>query len=804
MSFLRGIVPSFAARPGSSRRRYRVEPTVAPACERLEERMLLSGVVPGVAEDEVYATTHILVGFDQGASPDAAAPALEGTKLGDVVSSELGLYQVYLDPGVSVADAVAAYGAAENVAFAQPDYQVQVHLTPNDPRYSSLWGLSKIGAPTAWDSTTGSSDIVVGIIDTGIDYNHQDLAANIWSNSDETAGNGIDDDGNGFVDDVRGWDFYNNDNNPMDDHSHGTHVAGTVGAVGNNSVGVVGVNWKVKLMPLKFLGRNGSGSTSDAVKAVNYARQNGADVINASWGGGGFNTALNNAIQAYHNAGGIFVAAAGNSGRNNDSSAHYPSNYNNVVGVAATDSSDRLASFSNYGTGTVDIAAPGVGILSTTPGNRYASYSGTSMAAPHVAGAMALVWAKNPTWTNSQVISKVYDSAKEILTTRVKHGRLDLAKAIGSGGQTDAQGPRVTNAVWSGSQSGTLNKVRLTFNEAIKTSTFDTGDVALTGPGGGSISVQSVAAVGTSNTIFDVSFASQSAAGTYKAVVGPNITDTKDNLMNQDGDGTNGEATQDQFTTTSTISATKTYSWTGSARIRDRRTTRIRLAISDNVTIDDVDVKVRIQHTWDSDLGVALIAPNGRGRWLIYRRGGSGDNIYATFNDEASTHISRGAAPFNGSFRPESSLSYFDGMSTNGTWQLYVRDYVRGDTGRIREFTMTVKPRAGTSGSSIAELDPALPAEDPTRLVVPVELATADAISNDSAIQQDTADEPVLTLEEVDQPGFDELTTFEVVAGEFDWSEFDAVPDVAPIPTDDLDAVFGDFYQELHDVLATV
>jgi subtilisin family serine protease len=246
--------------------------------------------------------------------------------------------------------------------YAEPDYVVHALMTPNDPSFGLLWGLHNVGqtsgtgdadidAPEAWDVTRGSAAVVVGIIDTGIDYTHPDLAANSWVNTAEIPGNGIDDDGNGYVDDVRGWDFVNNDNDPMDDHYHGTHCAGTIGAVGNNGIGVVGVCHTVKLMALKFLSSSGSGYNSDAVEAVAYATANGATLTSNSWGGGGYSQALKDAIDAAGAAGKLFVAAAGNNSQDTDSVAFYPSCYSspNIIAVAATDHNDALASFSNYG-----------------------------------------------------------------------------------------------------------------------------------------------------------------------------------------------------------------------------------------------------------------------------------------------------------------------------------------------------------------------------------------------------------------------------------------------------------------------
>jgi subtilisin family serine protease len=310
-----------------------------------------------------------------------------------------------------------------NVASFERDAVDQVvSAVPSDPQYSQLWGMSSIAAPAAWNISTGSASVVVAVIDTGVDYTHRDLAANIWTNPGEVAGNGIDDDHNGFVDDAHGYDFVNNDGNPMDDNGHGTHVSGTIAAVANNGQGVAGVNWTSSVMALKFLDADGSGYLSDAIRAVNYATMMrtkygvNVRVMNNSWGGGEYSAALENAIRASSNADILFVAAAGNDGTNNDTSPQYPANYSppNVISVAAVDQNDRLANFSCYGASTVDVAAPGVSIYSTVPNNRYAIYSGTSMATPFVSGVAALAWAVDPTATVAEVRSAILSGADRV------------------------------------------------------------------------------------------------------------------------------------------------------------------------------------------------------------------------------------------------------------------------------------------------------------------------------------------------------------------------------------------------------
>ena len=267
---------------------------------------------------------------------------------------------------------------------AEPNYLVYANISPpDDTHFNRLWGLHNTGqnvngtngtndadidALEAWDVTTGSSDVVVAVVDSGVDINHPDLAANIWTNPGEIPGNGIDDDGNGYIDDVNGWDFYVNDNDPRDADGHGTHVAGTIAAAGNNAAGITGVSWSAQIMALRFLDAWGNGITTDAIAAIEYAAAMGADIINNSWGGGGYSQSLKEAIEA---SGAVVVCAAGNSGWNTDAFiAHYPSNYNsaNIIAVAASDQDDSRAFFSNYGPFSVDVAAPGTNIYSSAPG----------------------------------------------------------------------------------------------------------------------------------------------------------------------------------------------------------------------------------------------------------------------------------------------------------------------------------------------------------------------------------------------------------------------------------------------------
>ncbi len=320
----------------------------------------------------------------------------------------------------------------------EPNLIYRATKIPNDPRYSSQYGHTKISSPAAWDLATGSSSVLVGIIDTGIDYQHPDLEQNIAVNSGEVRSNGVDDDGNGRVDDYYGYDFANDDGNPMDDDAsdgHGTHCAGTVGARGDNDGGIAGVNWRVGLVAVKVLDAQGNGFLSDIAAGIDYAVDRGAAVVSLSLGGPSDSATLENAITRAKQQGVLVVVAAGNESENNDIVPSYPANSpsDNVLSIAATNSSDALASFSNYGADTVDIAAPGAAILSTFPGGTYVSESGTSMAAPFVAGVAALMKSANTSLSYGKIRDLILSSADDVAGLNgkvVTGGRLNAAAAV--------------------------------------------------------------------------------------------------------------------------------------------------------------------------------------------------------------------------------------------------------------------------------------------------------------------------------------------------------------------------------------
>ena len=396
-----------------------------------------------------YVPGEILVKFRSKTSLQTATSI--NASIGATVLERFSLIDVYrfkLPASLTVEEALRSYRNNPDVEYAEPNWIVHADVIPNDPRFSELWGMHNTGqtggtpdadidAPEAWDIRRDSENVLIAVIDTGADYTHPDLATNIWTNPDEIPGNGIDDDHNGFVDDVHGWDFCNDDNDPMDDYFHGTHCAGTIAAVGNNGVGVAGVCWTAKILPIKFLNSSGSGTTANAVRSVEYATLMGADISSNSWGGSGYSQALYDAIAAAGDAGSLFVAAAGNSGNNTDQYPNYPSAYDlpNIIAVAATDHEDVIAYFSNYGLTSVDLGAPGVDILSTVPNNSYATYSGTSMATPHVAGTVALIKAQSPDLNHIQVkelLMATVDPISSLQGKTVTGGRVNAYKALSS------------------------------------------------------------------------------------------------------------------------------------------------------------------------------------------------------------------------------------------------------------------------------------------------------------------------------------------------------------------------------------
>ena len=340
-----------------------------------------------------------------------------------------GLEVVDPQPGSTVREAIDALERSPDVLYAEPDVPRQAFVRPDDPLFDFQWALESTGqtvagrggavdadvdASDAWEVTADADTVPVAVVDTGVDLSHPDLAPNLWRNRFEVSGNGRDDDGDGFVDDVYGWDFVGGDAQPLDEHGHGTHVAGTIGARGNDGYGVTGMAWNAAIIAVRALGADGTGTASNLLAAYRYAVRVGARVVNASLGGPGSSRAEHDVLAGASNT--LFVVAAGNDAADVDSRPTYPCAYDlpNVVCVAATDRNDRLADFSNRGATAVDLAAPGVDVASTWPGGRHVLLSGTSMATPHVAAAAALAFNAAPSLTAGQVAALLRSTADHL------------------------------------------------------------------------------------------------------------------------------------------------------------------------------------------------------------------------------------------------------------------------------------------------------------------------------------------------------------------------------------------------------
>jgi hypothetical protein len=400
-----------------------------------------------------YREGELLVRFKKGVGREAASRA--HAKAGATIRGKfrgLNVEHISLGPGLTVREALDSYKANPDVEHAEPNYFLSAAIQPNDPVFGNQWGLHNTGqtvngssgifdadidAPEAWNIINGTSSIVVAIIDTGLDLSHVDLSSNVWVNGGETCNDSIDNDFNGYVDDCNGWDFVNNDNDPTDDNAqgHGTHVSGIIGAVGNNSQGVAGVSWQISLMPLKILDSAGGGTVADEIQAIQYAVLNGADVINSSLGGdNGVSEFEKEAIEQAGQAGVVFVAAAGNNGTDNDTNAYYPASHPipNIISVASSRIDDGLSLFSNYGSSSVHLAAPGEDIYNTLPWDSYGFMSGTSMSTPFVSGTIALLIANSPSLSALEAREIIFSSVDPKGYNLITGGRLNANNALNS------------------------------------------------------------------------------------------------------------------------------------------------------------------------------------------------------------------------------------------------------------------------------------------------------------------------------------------------------------------------------------
>lgn len=367
------------------------------------------------------------------------------------------IFRLKVPRGADIRRIIQELRTDPGVEYAEPNYLVQACATPDDTLYPQQWGLAKINAPAAWNITTGSNLLVIAVLDTGLDRSHPDFAGNIWVNPGEIPGNGIDDDGNGYIDDIYGWNFAQNNNNPMDDNSHGTYVAGIAGAATNNALGFAGLNWNVKLMGLKNLDSNGTADMATSAAAMTYAADNGADVINCSWGGYGFSSALRDAVNYARMADCVVVGAAGNDPLG---VPFYPAAYHGAISVGATDQADQRASFSNYGY-FLKLVAPGTDVVSLTPGGGFAPLpgtSGTSNSAAFVSGLAALIRANNPGYTTDQIYQKMATTAVDLGTPGWDrfhgHGRINAFDALQG---NDPMTSFMTSPSEESAVSGTVN-----------------------------------------------------------------------------------------------------------------------------------------------------------------------------------------------------------------------------------------------------------------------------------------------------------------------------------------------------------
>ena len=415
-------------------------------------------------ENQELGKSEVLVRFRSGVTKEVITRITSqfNDQVEDRIESVDGLDVIEDEDGKSADEVIAQYRALPEVEYAEANGTITLdhdesgrrHVHANDEMFLQQWGLfnsgenggragADISAMRAWAVTTGSDQVVVAVIDSGVDYSHPDLVNNIWTRPEIIKAYQDDDlTSNDAIDDVHGFNFVDDNDDPMDDNGHGTHCAGIIGAEGDNGLGIAGVNWNVKIMPLKFMDADGTGTTKDAIEAINYVidrKRAGVNVriISASWGSTAKSRALEDVIRRAFDEGILFVAAAGNSSSNNDQTPHYPSSYNlgNVVSVAALNRNDELASFSNYGAKSVHIAAPGQEILSTWLEHGFEEKQGTSMATPFVSGVAALILAENPKMSVSDLRAKLLKSVDVLPSLKGKvssGGRINAAKAVGA------------------------------------------------------------------------------------------------------------------------------------------------------------------------------------------------------------------------------------------------------------------------------------------------------------------------------------------------------------------------------------
>ncbi|MCG8419421.1 MAG: S8 family serine peptidase [Proteobacteria bacterium] len=607
-------------------------------------------------------------------------------------AGELALLE--LDASVTVEQALARLSKNPDVEYAEPNYLI--HITearfPNDASFDELWGLHNTGqtggttgadvrAPDAWSTSVGSRNIIAGIIDTGVDYTHPDLSTNMWVNPNEIPENGIDDDGNGYIDDIHGINAITGSGDPMDDHGHGTHVAGTVGATGNNDSGVVGVNWEVSMVAMKFLPRRGGGKVADAIACINYAldlKQQGVDIrmLNNSWGGVLPTQALEEALVAASDADILLVASAGNLSSNNDESPDYPSSYEipNLLAVAATDHNDELSPFSSYGSLSVDLGAPGSAILSTMPDRQYGMKQGTSMATPHVTGAAALALSVNHTLTAEELKIMLMDSGAPVaaLHGRTASGRrLDVASMVEQVPPPSRFHLRISPAGQVINQEETAvydieAAVFRGFSDPVSLDVVARPELDATMR----LAANPLAAGAT--TTLRIETTRNTIPGEYSLT----ITGSSGSLVLS----RNISLTVRPFgTVVRTLSSTDTP-----LDIPDNLASGVISTITGkhSIEVDHVTVVLTIEHTYISDLIVTLTSPAGTQIALHDRLGGGSNDIFKTY------YLS----------------TEFNSENFAGDWVLSVSDHSQYDSGRIASWDLIIR---GVALSPIIDLETA-------------------------------------------------------------------------------------------------
>jgi len=631
--------------------------------------------------------------------------------------------------------------SSEIVDIVEFDQVLQAENISNDPRIGDLWGLTGthgVNAESAWQNSTSASEVVVAVIDSGVDVTHPDLASVIWVNPNEIAGNGIDDDQNGYIDDVNGWDFTTNDNSPDDANGHGTHVAGTIAAVRNNNIGVAGVANNVKIMALRFLDAGGYGFTSNAIAALNYAVANNAPISNNSWGSSLSSDALEAAIEVANQAGHTFVAAAGNSGQNADLSPSYPAAYSstNIISVAAINSAGDLASFSNYGLNSVDIAAPGVSIVSsishqycgqTSGADCYQSLGGTSMASPHVAGVAALILGMRTGSTPQEISEILRNSARatSVLNSRVAFGgELDAAAAVELATSTGS-------ITFPGHSDGATvfvdDTVQVTALAVQADGTNVSTSVAWKDVSGNTLSTGATLThvADTSGPLRFIAEVQDSTGITLRSIANFTVNERVFEFTKPQEDitPTPGETVETKWTwngssgeTADLIAQTIAFSEVeGEYAMPDiggqDDLTEFTFTISANETVEDVVLGLRFNHTYVADLNISLVHPDGTEVLLARRNGGHLNNYgdgdqscsgnLAYFTDDADGSINDRTPPYVGESRPREPLSAFTGKTTTGDWKLKILDDWDIDSGEFYCGRLTIT----TTNSQTITLD---------------------------------------------------------------------------------------------------